>query len=267
MKKKYIFSFLLFFLMHLSPNAQTALAKLKFEDAEIAYNNQDYIKATQKLDEAEKLFGKTNPPILHLRILILDKQLQKDVEWSSLNKLLTNCLNFLKDYEDVESLEDKYRDVYKIYTAITEKYGSNEEEYNAYLKKQKDKQLAIEESERNKPAKIYVFRQTGIGGFATPFGIYIKDILVCKLNNGNHTIQQLSKGEHKIRIRGVMKNNKFEKVLEKNAGEFFISVEPGKTYFYTIRYNTWTGKFGFELLSEEAGNKSLRETSQVNCNL
>ncbi len=267
MSPKYIFSFLLFFLLHLSTNAQTALAKLKFEDAETAFNNGDYNKAALKLDEAEKLFGKANPPILHLRILILDKQLQKDVEWSSLNKLLTNCLSFLKDYEEVETLEEKYRDVYKIYAAVTEKYGSNEEEYNAYLKKQKDKQLALEELEKNKPAKIYVFRQTGIGGFATPFGIYIKDILVCKLNNGNHTLQALQKGDYQVKIRGVMNGKKFEKILEKNAGVFPISVEAGKTYFYAIRYNTWSGKFGFELLTEEAGRKSLQQTSQVNCDL
>ncbi|HQS25426.1 MAG TPA: hypothetical protein PLJ41_13365 [Sediminibacterium sp.] len=267
MKLKYIFSFLLLLLMHLSLNAQTALAKLKFEDAEIAYNNQDYVKATQKLDEAEKLFGKSNPPILHLRILILDKQVQKETDWPSLDKLMTSCLSFLKDYENVEALEEKYRDVYKIYAAVTDKYGSNEEEYKAYLKKQKDKQIAIEESEKNRPAKVYVFRQTGIGGVLSPFGVFLNKTLVCKLNNGNHTVLQLNKGEHQIRIRGFMKNNKFEKVLEKNAGEFPISVEAGKIYFYAIRYNAWNGKFGFELLTEEAGKKSLRETSQANCNL
>lgn len=262
---KYLFSFLFFLLTNFLSNAQTALAKLKFEDAETAYNNGDYEKASIKLDEAEKLFGKANPPILHLRILVLDKQIQKEETWPALNKLINNCQIFLKDYAEVEALEDKYRDVYKVYSSVTEKYGSTEEEYKLYLKKQADKILEQEELKKKTPAKIYVFRQTGIGGFATPFGIYINTTLVCKLNNGHYTLQTINPGEHQIKIRGLMNNGKFEKVLEKNAGLFPISVEPGKIYFYAIKYSTWTGKFGLELLTEEAGRKSLRETTQVNC--
>ena len=111
MNLKHILCLLGLLLVFTAPKAQTALAKLKFEDAETAFNNQDYAKAAQKLDEAEKLFGKTNAPIAYLRILLMDKQLPAEPDWAVVKKLLTNCESYLKEYENVESLEEKYRQV------------------------------------------------------------------------------------------------------------------------------------------------------------
>ena len=51
---------------------QTAIAKLKFEEAEEAFINKDYTTVLAKLDEAEEILGKTNPPMLYLRILSQD---------------------------------------------------------------------------------------------------------------------------------------------------------------------------------------------------
>jgi hypothetical protein len=73
MNPKHVLCLLGLLLVFTAPKAQTAVAKLKFEDAETAYNAGDYIKAINKLAESEKLFGKINSPILHLRILAQDK--------------------------------------------------------------------------------------------------------------------------------------------------------------------------------------------------
>ncbi len=105
---------------------QTAIAKLKFEDAEEAFNNKDYLTALAKLDEAEEIFGKTGPPILYLRIMCLDKIVEaengKDPE--NIHELKNNCAFYLSIYEEA-SVEDKYRDVYKI-SAKIEKYDQGE---------------------------------------------------------------------------------------------------------------------------------------------
>jgi hypothetical protein len=45
--------------------AQTAIAKLKFEEAEETFEKKDYTTVLTKLDEAEKILGKTNPPMLY----------------------------------------------------------------------------------------------------------------------------------------------------------------------------------------------------------
>ncbi|WP_164974318.1 tetratricopeptide repeat protein [Filimonas effusa] len=100
--------------------AQTALAKLKFEDAEQAFNNGDYRTAITSLKEAEKLFGKTNPPIQHLLILSQYKLLEgKDVFMDIaspqiFNELYKNCQLFLQKNSDDERLTGKYKEVYKI---------------------------------------------------------------------------------------------------------------------------------------------------------
>lgn len=249
-----------------SLHAQTALAKLKFEDAEVAFNNQDYTKAAQKLDEAEKLFGKTNAPILYLRILIMDKQLPAEPDWSVLNNLLSRCQTYLKDYENVESLEEKYRQVYKVYSSVTEKFGSNEDEFKAYLKKQESIRLALAEAENNRPAKIYVFRQTGFFGMAASMGIFINDTLVCKLFNGDHSLQRLPKGEYQFRIKGLFSDGKrYQKIMEKSSVIQTLLVEPKKTYFLDMKINQWNGKMSLEVLTEEEGNKKLRETKEKKC--
>jgi len=44
---------------------QSTISKLKFEEAEEAFEKKDYTTVLTKLDEAEKILGKTNPPMLY----------------------------------------------------------------------------------------------------------------------------------------------------------------------------------------------------------
>ncbi len=50
-----------------------ALADLKFEEAEIAFNNQEYDTTIKKLDEFDKLLGSVKDKSLYLRIISQDK--------------------------------------------------------------------------------------------------------------------------------------------------------------------------------------------------
>jgi TPR repeat protein len=117
-------------------SAQTAVAKLKFEDAETAYTEGDYTTTLSKLQEAEKLFGKVNPPILYLRIMAGKKMLDLNdekygEEWASqFQTLKKSCDLYLKQYESLENNEDKYRDVYNVSDAI-QYYPKSAEFYQA----------------------------------------------------------------------------------------------------------------------------------------
>jgi len=127
MNPKHVLCLLGLLLVFTVPKAQTAVAKLKFEDAETAYNAGDYIKAIKKLAESEKLFGKINSPILHLRILAQDKLFAQTGQVELGFELKRNCAAFLKDYADVEALEEKYKEVYRINENLAEVAGSPEE--------------------------------------------------------------------------------------------------------------------------------------------
>ncbi|RXK80906.1 tetratricopeptide repeat protein [Filimonas effusa] len=126
--KKIIYLIVLYLLSIIPVHAQTALAKLKFEDAEQAFNNGDYKTALTNLKEAEKLFGKTNPPIQHLQILSQAKLLEdKDIFFDTttlqlFNTLYKSCQLFLQKNVDDERLIEKYKEVYKISEQIKSDY-------------------------------------------------------------------------------------------------------------------------------------------------
>ena len=69
--KKIFLSF--FFLAIQSAIAQNAIADLKFEEAEMAFNNQDYETTIKKLDEFDEVFGSVTSKSLYLRIISEDK--------------------------------------------------------------------------------------------------------------------------------------------------------------------------------------------------
>jgi len=139
--------------------SQVAIAKLKFEDAETAYNAGDYIKAINKLAESEKLFGKINSPILHLRILAQDKLFAQTGQVELGFELKRNCAAFLKDYADVEALEEKYKEVYRINENLADVAGSPEELEGLKVKRNKEYQ-----ERKKKYLEVIDHYLTAIGG-------------------------------------------------------------------------------------------------------
>ncbi|MFN3299650.1 MAG: hypothetical protein ACK41Z_05600, partial [Sediminibacterium sp.] len=118
--KKIISLIIAILVLNFTVFSQVAIAKLKFEDAETAYNAGDYAKTISRLADAEKLFGKINSPILHLRILAQNKLFQQTEEQELGFELKKNCSIFLKDYADIEALEEKYKEVYRISENLSE---------------------------------------------------------------------------------------------------------------------------------------------------
>lgn len=152
--KKAILLFVSIIVFNLNIYSQVAIAKLKFEDAETAYNNGDFSKTITRLAEAEKLFGKINSPILHLRILAQNKLFLQTRENELGFELKKNCATFLKDYADVEALEDKYKEVYRINENLSD-VPANQEELKLF-KEKKDKEYQDGKNKYRETIERYV---------------------------------------------------------------------------------------------------------------
>ena len=107
--------------------AQNSIAKLKYEEAEEAYSLNNFELVLNKIKEVEILLKSTNPKLLHLKILALD-QLVKQPAFKNDPELVAELLKdgalYLKKYVNLESNEEKYREVFII--SETKEYKDGE---------------------------------------------------------------------------------------------------------------------------------------------
>jgi len=84
-----------------SIQAQSTIARLKYEDAEKSFYDGNYQDCISLLDETEKLLGKSAPNILHLRIMAESKIWAADPyhSYEQLEKLRKLCDQYLKNYD------------------------------------------------------------------------------------------------------------------------------------------------------------------------
>jgi cell fate (sporulation/competence/biofilm development) regulator YlbF (YheA/YmcA/DUF963 family) len=88
------------------------MAKLKFEDAEKAYQAGEYDKTLSLVTEVEKMLNGTSPKTMYLRILASEKKGISD--FATLSALRKNCSEYLNKYGTLQELEDQYREVYEV---------------------------------------------------------------------------------------------------------------------------------------------------------
>jgi len=115
MKKIILLTVLLFSAVQFTV-AQNTIAKLKFEEAEEAYANNNFELTLTKLKEVETILKSTNPRILYLQILSQTKIIEKDgwKDYTITENTRTSIEKYLKEYDNLPDNEDKYRDIYKI---------------------------------------------------------------------------------------------------------------------------------------------------------
>lgn len=91
-------------------------ARIEFEEAEKAFEKNDHKTSLQRLNEAEKLLGKTNTKILYIKILNQNQIVQASPydEFTILKNLRNDCEVYLKLIENKSELYDKYKEVYII---------------------------------------------------------------------------------------------------------------------------------------------------------
>lgn len=126
-----------------------ALADLKFEEAETAFNSQDYETTIKKLDEFDKLLGSIKDKSLYLRINSQDKLFEPDKLYENeshfnlLTSLRKNTNAYLKAMES-NGLDDRYREVY----AINEKLTNYPNEKTVWLKEKQNFDLEKQETDK-----------------------------------------------------------------------------------------------------------------------
>ncbi|UOK43906.1 MULTISPECIES: hypothetical protein [Flavobacterium] len=96
-----------------------AIADLKFEEAETAFNNGNYNLTLKKVDEFEKALGNMTSKSLYLRILAQDKLFAPENFYADENQLtkyneLTANVNKYLSAMESEGLDDKYREIYTL---------------------------------------------------------------------------------------------------------------------------------------------------------
>lgn len=100
-------------------NAQNAVAKIKYEQAEEAFAKDDYAVTLIKLDEAQKILGSTNPKILYLRLMAAKGILARGkYNWDFLETARKDAAYYIKQYSEVEGVEEKFRQVYEFSEAL-----------------------------------------------------------------------------------------------------------------------------------------------------
>jgi hypothetical protein len=144
--KKQLFIFSLLLLFAFSGRAQNTIAKIKYEEAEEAFDKENFALALEKIEETEKLLKNVNPKTLYLKIMA-KYHLMKD-DYAIIKSLKTDCKYYLDEYESNEGVQDKYREVYKISRELTvigdsdEAIKKNNEKVSAEkIKKEKIKNL------------------------------------------------------------------------------------------------------------------------------
>ncbi|MDP5200243.1 hypothetical protein [Flavobacterium sp. DG2-3] len=116
---------LYFFLLAAAPASAQAIAELKFEEAETAYNQGRYELTIQKVNEFEKAVGGVSDKSLYLRVVSQDKLLDPSTFYDDQKQfdlylsLSADAEKYIKAMES-KGLDDKFKEVY----AISEKLKS-----------------------------------------------------------------------------------------------------------------------------------------------
>jgi cell division protein FtsL len=132
---KKIITSLLLFVSIFAFAQESAIADLKFEEAETAFNNQDYETTIKKLDEFDKLLGSIKDKSLYLRIISQDKLFdptklyENESQFNLLSSLRKNTNAYLKAMES-SGLDERYREVMAINKKL-ENYPKDKKELDS----------------------------------------------------------------------------------------------------------------------------------------
>lgn len=157
MKNKFILIFVIITSAQLS-FGQAMIAKLKFEEAEEAYANNNFELAVSKLKDVEALLKSTNPKIRYLQILAQTKIIEKNPlnDWLLLKNTRTMADTYLKDYENLPDNEDKYRDIYKAGESLKKWPGTVVEFSESKAKMEQEKDEMYLQTNKNDRSRNYI---------------------------------------------------------------------------------------------------------------
>ena len=273
---KNLLTFVLALFLLGSANAQSKLGQLKFQDAEELFAKDDFNGALLKLEDAEKLTGKTNPPMLYLRIQSLNGLFLADpyANYKTLESLRKSTATFLKEFENVKGIDDKYRDVYKIgesLSAYPKDYESFAAAKTSSKIKKEDKALKEKVADTQKDNAFMDFN------YYTDYNMGIT-LAEAKERNGKYfkRIYEFPiPAEYEIKERGIAVATKNMDLI--NAPGFFIlnnrvcgaygmieSTSDNSEFSHNKEYTNklvteWSSRFGFspEIKTSESSAKKI----------
>lgn len=135
--------------------SQNAIADLKFEEAEIAFQKNDFENVIVKLDEFDKILGSTTSASLYLRIVSLNHIFKEksiyseEMSFDKINSFTKGVKAYLNAMAS-EGLDDKYRTVYEISKTLDD-FPSTREEYN---EQRANYFLALEKEKKEEEERI-----------------------------------------------------------------------------------------------------------------
>ena len=253
-----------------------AMADLKFEEAETAFNNQDYETTIKKLDEFDKLLGSIKDKSLYLRIISQDKLFdptklyESESQFNLQTSLRKNASAYLKAMES-NGLDDRYREVY----AINEKLANYPIEKTVWIKEKQKSDLKKQEAEKKNKELEDFYRELTPKIEAWEWDEKIKigaDFKNLKKQypdfykefNENQKKNDLVNGNKIIRInkKNDVSRIQSEKEIDRIITEFgnivSYSLDLNESYALKIK-NMWKQEFG-----ENAINEYLHEKNRPN---
>jgi hypothetical protein len=148
---KKIVAILALIILAFSAGAQNAIAKINYEQAEEAFEKNDYAVTLVKLDETQKILGSTNPKILYLRLMAAKGIIATGkFNWDFLAETRANASYYLKHYSEIAGIEEKLRQVYE-FSETLEKQPKTKE---LFEQKQAEAAQARNEWLKQRPIQI-----------------------------------------------------------------------------------------------------------------
>lgn len=140
---------LLFVSISIPISAQSTVAKIKYEQAEEAFNKGNFRITLNRLEEVQQLLHEVNPKIMYLRIMAQHSLVEKGgYSFGLLDSLRKNIDFYVKSYETNTAVEDKFREVYLLGEKLIQ-FPSTKEEYDkltAVWKMAEEKKMAEEQA-------------------------------------------------------------------------------------------------------------------------
>jgi hypothetical protein len=238
---------LILFIAGFTGTSFAQLGKMQFQDAEQAFSESKFEEAIQFLNEAEKSNGKTNPLIMHLRILSRAEVIKKDPEkdFDIIDKLRKEVNLFLKQYEADARLEDKYRDVYQVSKHLKNLPLTRQQFEDEIRSTKEAAALKQEQEKKEKLQRFLTYRHVEGEGFqkGIPLETFLKQNKLKKghVKIGDDGYQRIDRETYQlIFYNGGLAGYEFQKSIEDNSTH-----EQGKNTLAEYKVY-FTDLFGFE---------------------
>lgn len=287
--KLFLILTLIFFSTNIFAQNNDMKARIEFEDAETAYQSQDYQKAITLLESAEKLLGKPTAKTEYLKILSLEKLISNDnYQFEHLEQVRNYCKHYIDVFGE-KTDQEKFKEVYKLnkkletYPKTKDELEANNNQKATALENKRDAFLDFKLlSYYRDGADPSEFKQHFLGGVFS-----FKDPQTKKkrygLQSADHGISfnenKISYGHNILDIKDINSSqkeevlNNFLQEMEEFSKKYNLTPEITKTnednyegYIYKFFYKNKTVQFSFSVGSYKGQPNYLKSTHITNHN-